>query len=61
VDYVGRGFSIASAALLDGKHEEVYHCSTSDNNRFTIDEACRFTSENHSEYYKEHGAIGANA
>jgi nucleoside-diphosphate-sugar epimerase len=56
VDFVGRGLSIASAALLDGKHEEVYHCSTSDNNRLTIDEACRFTSENHSEYYKQHGA-----
>ncbi|MCC7459850.1 MAG: SDR family oxidoreductase [Proteobacteria bacterium] len=55
VDYVARGLSIASAALLESKHEEVYHCSTSDNNRLTIDEACRFTSENHSEYYKEHG------
>lgn len=55
VDYVARGLSISCAALLDGKFEEVYHCSTSDNNRLTIDQACRFTSESHSEYYKKHG------
>lgn len=56
VDYVARGLSIASAALLEGKHEKVYHCSTSDNNRLTIDQACKFTSDSHSIYYREHGA-----
>ena len=56
VDYVARGLSISCAALLEGKHDEVYHCSTSGNNRLTIDEACRFTSENHSEWYKKNGS-----
>jgi nucleoside-diphosphate-sugar epimerase len=56
VDYVARGLSIASAALLEGKHEKVYHCSTSDNNRLTIDQACQYTSDSHSVYYREHGS-----
>lgn len=55
VDFVSRGLTIACAALLDDVHLEVYHCATSDINRITIDQACRFTSENHSEFYKQHG------
>lgn len=56
VDYVARGLSIASASLLDGNDEKVYHCCTSDCNRLTIDQACKYTSESHSIYYKEHGS-----
>lgn len=55
VDYVARGLSIASAALLNGTHQEVYQCSTSDKNRLTIDKACAYTSDSHSIYFKEHG------
>lgn len=55
VDYVARGLSIASAALLDGSHCEVYQCSSSDKNQLTIDKACEYTSQSHSVYFKEHG------
>lgn len=56
VDFVSRGLTIATAALLEGVHKEVYQCSTSEKNRLTIDEACYYTSESHSEYYKKFGA-----
>lgn len=56
VDFVSRGLTVATAALLNNVHKEVYQCSTSDVNRLTIDQACYFTSESHSEYYKKFGA-----
>lgn len=56
VDFVSRGLTVATAALLQGVHKEVYQCSTSEKNRLTIDQACYFTSESHSEYYKKFGS-----
>ena len=55
VDFVSRGLTIASAALLQNVHKEVYHCATSHKNRLTIDQACYFTSESHSIFYKKYG------
>lgn len=55
VDFVARGLSIASAALLDGTHVAVYQCASSDKNRLTIDQACALTSESHSNFFREHG------
>ncbi len=55
VDYVSRGLCIATAALLDGTHTQVFHCSSSDKNRITIDQACSFTSDSHSKFYKTQG------
>src|SRR5262249_51391169 len=37
------------------RHFEVYHCGTSDLNRFTIDRACELTSLGHRLYYRKYG------
>ena len=55
VDLVSRGLTIACAAALDETHVNVYHCSSSDRNRLTIDQACRYTSLSHSNWYRKNG------
>jgi hypothetical protein len=55
VDLVCKGLVIAGAAVLLDRHREVYHCGTSDRNRFTIDRACELTSLGHRVHYRKNG------
>ncbi|TVQ97067.1 MAG: hypothetical protein EA398_15095 [Deltaproteobacteria bacterium] len=47
VDDVARGMTIASAALLEGCHADIYQCGTSALNRLTVGRACELTSLGH--------------
>ncbi len=55
VDYVGNGMTIAGAALLNGQHEQVYQCGTSDKNPLAIDRACDLTALAHRKHLRRKG------
>ncbi|MCB9701600.1 MAG: SDR family oxidoreductase [Myxococcales bacterium] len=55
VDYVCTGMTIAGAALLQGCHETVYQCGTSDKNRLSIDRACDLTALAHRKHLRRKG------
>lgn len=55
VDTVAKGLTIASAAKLQGKADQVYQISTSFMNPFTIGEACQFSSDYYEKFYRETG------
>ncbi|HLG18294.1 MAG TPA: SDR family oxidoreductase [Bdellovibrionota bacterium] len=55
VDYVTNAMSIAGAALILDRHDEVVHCGTSDRNCFTIDRACELTALGHRIHLRQHG------
>lgn len=55
VDTVCNGIMAISAALIEGRHAQVYQCGTSGDNLLTIDRAARLTSLSHRLHYREHG------
>jgi long-chain acyl-CoA synthetase len=55
VDYVCNGMTIAGAALLQGNHELVYQCGTSDKNPLAIDRALDLTGLAHRKHLRRKG------
>ncbi|MCE9625928.1 MAG: SDR family oxidoreductase [Deltaproteobacteria bacterium] len=55
VDLVGRGITLAAAALLTGREFPVYHCASSDRNLLTVGRMLELIDLAHRKYYRAHG------
>lgn len=55
VDYVCKALTIASAALLEGRHAPVYQCGTSDLHMLTIGRAVELTALAHRKHLRRRG------
>lgn len=55
VDYVCKALTVASAALLEGRHAPVYQCGSSDLNLLTIGRAVELTALAHRKHLRRRG------
>ncbi len=55
VDMVCKGLLTVGAAVILGEQRAVYHCGTSDRNRFTIERATELTALGHRRHLRKHG------
>ncbi len=54
VDLVAAGTVAAAAAILQGRHQPVYHLSSSDTNPLRVRQCMRFVGEYRRRHYKDH-------
>jgi len=56
VDYVCNALLIVGAAVIQGDHEPVYQCGSSDRNFFPVERLIELSSLGHRQHLKKHGA-----